>query len=329
MLGFLQIFAKHNNYNIKKEDLNMDIRVRRHIDSYENLILHAPHENEHMRDKRYTAYPVNIPRYNYTTRTETKNHENSTNIFNQTWNYIFNKTKRYFSGSSVQNNRTSLTGYKYDYLRSYPYSYPPGYGPKNAGKAAGYATTPGYKDNAPYFYNYQNPNGRNFGGYYGVNGLTDTNNITNQNLTYPSGYMPYPGNNRPNNTRYSSNYTNINNIPGYNYSQPIPGYNPVTYTPYSAGYNPYNPGNYNIPDYNNQHNPISKNNVSNYNIPGSNPDNSSVPLPKYPVTPVTNPLGITTSTERVMACVVCNIPCPAFFQRFGNLCVKKNYDEDY
>lgn len=276
VVGLLNIFSQHHNYGIQIKDPDFDIRVRRDIgeDAKQQVLnLHNNEDTNLNREKRSAYYEKirvtsnDIQQYsngnNNNGSQSARKNGNRYDIFNPNWNFLFNTTRKTRNGnnSRVNNNRPIIN--------SYPYGYPSGYGPKK-NSATGYdriTTTIGYRNqdsNTPYFYNYQNPDGRNFAGYVGY-----ASNVSEQESTPGPRYSPRPNNNNknawnnvlapypPTNTQRPLTYTSTNNLPASYSTTNNTGVHNLPYTT-----NPVN-GNYNN-NFINVPKPYVKDNLSHY-----------------------------------------------------------------
>lgn len=354
VVGLINLLAQQKNYGIQIQDPNFDIRVRRSIPgSTQELFNQHTIENSGItREKRYAYYKktkinnnyyngnnnlintgsyenqgYNEPRNNYNEPRNTYNGSSNLryNIFNPNYNIPFNNTRR-----NNTNNISINNGNIRPYIRSYPYGYPPGYGPN---------TTPGYNPtgynqnivNTPQFYNYQNPNGNNFAGFYGYSSNTPGYNRIVAGYNVPLPYTPNNTpriNNRPwetqlapfpttptpnveintainnNNNRFQPTYNNFNNIPTpYGQNNNSGNYTPFNTTQNSGINTPTLPNTY---DTNNFNNTFVDNTVGNISVTNST---------------------VTTTEKIVTSCVICNIPCPAFMKRFGRFCISEDEEE--
>ncbi|KAJ8705838.1 hypothetical protein PYW08_012884 [Mythimna loreyi] len=354
VIGLLNIFSQHHNYGIKIDDPNFDVRVRRSIveDGKKPLInLLNTEENNLKRDKRYAYYKKtritnnDITRYN----NENNNNGNETaktnryDIFNPNYNYLFNKTNnnlnKNLNNSGINN---LLTNYRPMTINSYPYGYPPGYARTNPGlRTNQVASTTGYK-NEPVFYNYQNPDGKNFAGFAGYSanklGL----------VTTPMPYLPSYTQNPTN--IFTSNFPTQNNLPASYTTTSRPGIHNLPYgtNPANGVYNnlaPYAPNfgngsaNFNngFPNFNNgsanfDNGSLNFNNGStNFDNGSANFTDGSVNFNNGSYISVNSTNTTVTTTEKILKiCVICNIPCPRFMKRFGSICAEaESIEDDY
>ncbi|KAJ8704151.1 hypothetical protein PYW07_013445 [Mythimna separata] len=334
VIGLLNIFSQHHNYGIKIDDPDFDVRVRRNVDDGKVQVfnLFNNQENNLKRVKRYAYYKkIRITKNEIIPRLNNENNNASYttrkyDIFNPNYNFLFNTTN---------NNRNNNTGNNRPMIiNSYPYGYPPGYAPNSGSGTNRASSTTGYENNnAQVFYNYQNPDGKNFAGYAGYvvdkPGLVATavpytqkplTNVINSN--YPSN-IPTP---TTNNLPYATNLpngvynNNFNSIP-----KPFVKDNLSPYAPnfesanFANGSNNFANGSNNF-----------ANGSANFANGSANFTNGSTNITNGSYASVNGTNTTVTTTERIIVsgCVICNIPCPKFMRRFGRFCVDPDSLDD-
>lgn len=367
IIGLINVLAKTNNYGIKIDDPEMDIRVRRDLqntDTSSIMLQHllTRHSEELVRNKRQfsfffpkktTPQTTTTPKYyfNDVYNTLPRVNYNNNNYYNGKLDYNF-----VTQNNGMLRNNGRMTTYNTSGNN---------YNNHNSWNVSNAARQYNYRNNGPYTRN-------NVTGFYGYR----PSNVSVNNYTYSYNGFPgtsrYPltkttlmpkfntsGNWRNNGIGYNvttPKYYDPNLPPIYNYQDPnssnFSGYfqqnftNTVNGTSYNPTMKPYAPGYLPIPEYK----PSNTSNhwYDNFNTTPAayNPGYASTTSKYGPVTsqygPVTPQYGSTTpqygsttpgknetTTKIATACVICNIGCPENYHRVGFSCEPDDDGGDY